>query len=420
VSRNSFDPFAGSVRAFTAFVLASLSASAQTAKEVYNFPASNAPNLINSLVVSKDGTFYGSTLGVELVNAGAIFSVSPASNGALVDSLIYTFSLSDGAAFGSCYPTIIASSSGDLYGTAVSDGAYGMGSVFRLRPPAAAGGSWTYTTLYSFTGPGDSAQPVGGVVVGKNGHLYGATYGQGFPNQAVPGAYGSIFQLSPPATQGAEWTLTTLYAFTGGKDGANPASGLTAGPNGALYGTTVVSAPVSGGTLFELAPPKQTGGAWTLTKLHQFGSYPDGSYPTGLLTVGPNGNLYGTTYGGGNVLYGGYFGGIAFALYAPTASRPTWRYEIVHDFGASGDCVYPTLGVAVGNGGILYGLNNVGCPAYTLTPPAQPGGAWVENFVALPSDNPSVKFFHVGSGRLFTATTAGGANGSGGIVEVIE
>jgi hypothetical protein len=32
----------------------------------------------------------------------------------------------------------------------------------------------------------------------------------------------------------------------------------------------------------------------------------------------------------------------------------------------------PTLGVALGNGGVLYGVNS-GCPAYTLTPPAANG-----------------------------------------------
>jgi len=79
----------------------------------------------------------------------------------------------------------------------------------------------------------------------------------------------------------------------------------------------------------------------------------------------------------------------------------------------------PTLGVALGNGGVLYGVNS-GCPAYTLTPPAQTGGSWVEDFIALPSITPSVKFFHVGSRGLLTATTSGGAHGSGGIVEVVE
>jgi hypothetical protein len=61
--------------------------------------------------------------------------VRPASGGALVETVIYTFPLSDGAAFGSCYSTTGMSGSGDLYGTAVSDGAYGMGSVSASARP---------------------------------------------------------------------------------------------------------------------------------------------------------------------------------------------------------------------------------------------------------------------------------------------
>src|SRR5450755_3991114 len=137
--------FAGYVPSLAIFLMAWLPAGAQTAKEIYNFPASDAPNLVNSLVATKGATFYGSTLGVQLVNAGVIFSVSPASGGALVETVIYTFPLSDGAAFGSCYSTIGISGSGDLYGTAVSDGAYGMGSVFRLSAPAAGGLIRRYT-----------------------------------------------------------------------------------------------------------------------------------------------------------------------------------------------------------------------------------------------------------------------------------
>jgi uncharacterized repeat protein (TIGR03803 family) len=54
-------------------------------------------------------------------------------------------------------------------------------------------------------------------------------------------------------------TLTTLYAFTGGTDGGEPASALIPGPNGSLYGTTALGGqfPNSNGygTVFQLSPP---------------------------------------------------------------------------------------------------------------------------------------------------------------------
>jgi hypothetical protein len=73
--------FTGYVRSLAIFLMAWLPAGAQTAKEIYNFPASDAPNLINSLVAAKGATFYGTTLGVQLVNAGVIFSVEHAGMG---------------------------------------------------------------------------------------------------------------------------------------------------------------------------------------------------------------------------------------------------------------------------------------------------------------------------------------------------
>ena len=48
--------------------------------------------------------------------------------------------------------------------------------------------------------------------------------------------YGTVFKIS---TNGA---LTTLYSFTGGNDGADPNAGLVQGSDGNFYGTTVRAA----------------------------------------------------------------------------------------------------------------------------------------------------------------------------------
>lgn len=62
-------------------------------------------------------------------------------------------------------------------------------------------------------------------------------------------------------------TLTTLYNFTGTPDGASPYAGVTAGPNGELYGTTNAGGaghcPDGCGTAFVLTPPGSPSGAWT-------------------------------------------------------------------------------------------------------------------------------------------------------------
>jgi hypothetical protein len=64
---------------------------------------------------------------------------------------------------------------GSSYGLIINDkGGFGLGAVFSLTPPTSAGGAWTETVLYSFTGS-DGASPNAGVVIGKDGALYGTT-----------------------------------------------------------------------------------------------------------------------------------------------------------------------------------------------------------------------------------------------------
>jgi uncharacterized repeat protein (TIGR03803 family) len=81
---------------------------------------------------------------------------------------------------------------GNLYGTAREDGAYGWGSVFKLTP---GNGGWTYTDLYDFTGGSDGGQPQGSVVLDGVGDLFGVTpwggVGQGYSG------YGVVWEIRP-------------------------------------------------------------------------------------------------------------------------------------------------------------------------------------------------------------------------------
>ena len=92
-------------------------------------------------------------------------------------------------------------------------------------------------------------------------------------------------------------TFTTLHGFSGMPDGSMPIGGLTMSASGDLYGTTEYGGAEGWGMVFKLV---HTGGTWIMHPLYSFPSIhhqgaDDGAAPTAGVTIGPNGNLYGTT-----------------------------------------------------------------------------------------------------------------------------
>jgi hypothetical protein len=127
-----------------------------------------------------------------------------------------------------------------------------------LSVPASA--SWKERVLYSYQRGANGSVPAGGVVFGKAGNLYGVTFD------------GVVFQLTPPVQKGRAWTENTLYVFQGvsKRDGSTPSGGLVIDSAGNLYGVTayggtgncvLLGSVVSCGTVYEISPPKQKGGA---------------------------------------------------------------------------------------------------------------------------------------------------------------
>jgi uncharacterized repeat protein (TIGR03803 family) len=109
-------------------------------------------------------------------------------------------------------------------------------------------GAQSFSVLHSFTGSSDGFYPQG-LAIDRAGNLYGATLG-GSHNQ------GTIFKL---ANRNSIWTLSSLYSFAGGTDGAFPV-GVTVGADDRLYGATNVGGGSSCGgggcgTVFRATPP---------------------------------------------------------------------------------------------------------------------------------------------------------------------
>jgi uncharacterized repeat protein (TIGR03803 family) len=181
-----------------------------------------------------------------------------------------------------------------------------------LTPSTKAGGTWTYSVLYSFQGflDNDGSTPTGALLLDKSGNLYGTTAFGGEDEYEYPcdgSGCGTVFKLKHPAKQGDAWTEKVLYRFTNKPDGAEPLGGVSWGRNGSsLYGTTSLGGSQSLGTVFQLSPPSEQGGTWTETILSNF--FASGAtLPNSRVVFDRTGNLYGTTVAGQYKSSGGVF-----------------------------------------------------------------------------------------------------------------
>jgi len=223
--------------------------------------------------------------------------------------------------------------------------------VYTLTPPSVAGAPWTETVLWNFRFNGtDAFQPYAGVVIGHGEVLYGTTSQGGTSN------WGAVFSLVPPATKGSSWKEHILHSFNpvGTNDGATPLAPLVIGSGGTLYGTTQVGGGSGNqGAAFSLVPPISSGGAWTESILYGFSDLAGNlgfNIQAGLLLSKKTGALYGAAYGGG-----ANGSGTLFQLKPPTSPGGTWKFTELYSFTGAEDGGQPNTGLAVANGGILYG-----------------------------------------------------------------
>lgn len=280
---------------------------------LYSFPNDDKePHLPTGLLIVPSGAVYSTawtsyfSTGVAIAGGAVIQLAPPATSGGswTEDTLINFFPPDP---MGQNPPAGVVYTGGAFYGTTEFDNSYsngGCGSVYELSPPTAGSTVWTGTAIYDFDN-GGGCNPDESLTVGPGGVLYGTTVG---------GA-GDVFQLTPPATAGGTWTESVIYMFTGENgDGDLPSSSVVLGKNGVLYGATARGGGSTActqlpgcGTVYQLTPPTMPGGAWTGTILHSFtGENGDGSYP-GPLTLAPNGVLFGSTWAGGTAGHGTIF-----------------------------------------------------------------------------------------------------------------
>ena len=274
------------------------------------------------LVFDNKGNLYGTTSGGGIASgyqSGTVYRLSPSApgSGPWTETVLYNFQGGNGNPDGS-FPesNLLVDNKGNLFGTTLSGGTgncggqgSGCGTIFELSPPNVNGGAWTETTLYSFQGGSDGNGP-NGIILGKDGNFYGTTQGK-LDNVCIVSREssncGTVFKLSPPNTQGAPWTETTLYRF-GGLRGRYPLGDLVSDAEGRLYGTTAYGGNGSdrfypgSGTIFMLIPQ---GEGWLGKVIYRFREQGDGANPQAGLAIGKNGELFGTASAGGGVCSAG-------------------------------------------------------------------------------------------------------------------
>lgn len=343
--------------------------------------------------------------------AVCLISLLPsAASAAAREKVLYRFSGAADGAFPSS--SLLLDASGNLYGTAYRGGdtkecvtsVSGCGVVFELTPSGT--GKWKESVLYAFQGGKDGLEPTGNLVFDTAGNLYGITYGGGTGTKcaSVPGC-GTVFELSPNGN--GSWTETVLYSFTDGGDGALPV-GLTIDASGNLFGDTITGG-TEFGTVFELLPPRQYGGAWKEKTIYSFQAFE--ITPNSSPIFDSKGNLYGSWY----QEFSCYPGcGVVFEL---SPSGKTWQEANLFSFDGGGNGGEPMAGVILDSQGNLYGTgaeggNNWGI-AFELK---HSGSGWTEsmlyNFCSLNNcadgSDPEAPLVFDKAGNLYGTTEAGG------------
>ncbi len=281
---------------------------------------------VAGLTLASDGNFYGVTTAGGVNNAGTVFKITEAGK----ETVLYNFCAQADCVDGkSPRGRLLKGTDGNFYGTTGFGGMYDSGTVFRISLHG------VLTTIYSFCSQNDCADgglPNTGLVEGVNGHFFGTTF------QGGPAGVGTVFEI------GAGGALTTLHGFEE-IDGANPSGWLVQTSDGAFHGTTASGGSKEAGTVFTI----DTKGA--LTTVYQFCTQPncaDGSSPYAGLVLGTDGNLYGTTFQGGDGNDGTVF------MITPQGALTT----LMAFDGSNGYA--PITGLTQSTGGSFYGTTSYG------------------------------------------------------------
>jgi len=287
----------------------------------------------------------------------------------------------------------------------------GSGTVYQLTPNA--DGTWSERVLYAFNGS-DGLEPDSDLIFDPAGNLYGTAWATGYGSHV-----GVVYRLTPNSND--TWTESTLHQFAGDSDGGDPDE-LALDAAGNIYGNTRFGGLHESGTVYSLSRNQASG--WKESLLQVFDAYPSmsGSSPYGAITFDANGNLYGTTLGGGTHQVG--------VVYKLTKQGNLWQETVLYNFGGGTDGETP-VGVVFGPDGSLYGVTQGGgylgtasCPflgcgtVFKLTPKSD--GTWTKTTLYAfrgtaghDAATPVSRITFDRAGNLYSTTGVGGVTRSG-------
>ncbi len=217
-----------------------------------------------------------------------------------------------------------------------------------------------------------------------------------------------LFVLLATATAAPAQRFKTIYDFDSSRQ---PVGGLIQATDGNLYGTTVGGGANSYGTVFRIT----LSGA--LTTLYSFCSQQpdcsDGSEPLAPVIQGSDGSFYGTTSSGGTDYYGTVF-----------SITPSGTLTILHRFSGYTDGAGPYAGLIQATDGNFYGTTLVGGTywggtVFRITPEGTLETLY--NFCPQPPECPDGAYPYSGlvqgpDGALYGTTAEGGAYANNGTV----
>lgn len=303
--------------------------------------------------------------------------------------------------------TMAIDRAGNLYGTTAFQGLGPYGTVFRMER---SGSSWIFNKLYTFRGKGDGVAPYE-VVVGTDGVVYGATYGN-----TDDDCCGLVYELRPSPQPCksvlCSWTETVLHRFD--IEDENPSSGaLALDEAGNLYGATDGFG-TDEGVVYKLT----RSGGWGKSILYSFPGGSGGGFPVGGVIFDSQGRLYGTTSEGGDYNCSRYGCGIVYQL---TDSGSGWTETVLHTFETDGSG--PT-GLTMDSLGNLYGATAYGGQGYGIVFELTPfNGNWIYTQIYSFSGSGrggtlKSSLTMDGAGNLYGTTVDGGTYGYGNVYKL--